>query len=134
MELEELNSQEYKDAWACKLTARQDTWSHARRRRRIEQRSLENPNQVKNMHIEPQVTNEPWLVCNVCVTIDNYTTLKICLLYERGRGGQNGLETLRHYLINQLSLREYLIQMKSLSNSNKNKRRKRNPRKIDELE
>ena len=147
------------NGWSCQLIAENDTWSHARRKRRLVQRKV-NESEDDNaetatgvtgdpvekqidgsestteqrqaeMAIEGSVTKDPLLVCNIFVEVIEHEeesesdNVKISMVFERGRGGRNALETFKQYLINKLNIREYFQKRHAGSNKKKRKRLKR---------
>ncbi|XP_017788149.1 PREDICTED: methyltransferase-like protein 16 homolog [Habropoda laboriosa] len=148
------------NGWSCQLIAESDTWSHARRKRRLAQRlrkqsndhdtesavaandaaecsvqkSVEdNSGNIDEQHAdqtstEKSVAKEPLLICNFFVEVIEHEEsenddIKISMVFEKGSGGKNALETFRQYLINRLDIREYF--QKQHANKKKRKRLKK---------
>ncbi|XP_033321603.2 U6 small nuclear RNA (adenine-(43)-N(6))-methyltransferase isoform X1 [Megalopta genalis] len=137
------------NGWSCQLVARNDSWSHSRRKRRLAQRKI---NQEADCHNEEESsehggriaidqiedgtncsdTEEPFLVCNFFVElIENEEefesdSIRISMVFEKGRGGRNALETFKQYLINKLDIKDCLQKQQTmLSPKKKRKRLKR---------
>ncbi|KAK1133799.1 hypothetical protein K0M31_011587 [Melipona bicolor] len=138
------------NGWSCQLIAKNDTWSHARRKRRLAQRLI---NQSVDHDTECTTVintaensaekllknnlgdkNEPLLICSVFAEVIEHEEaenddVKISMIYEKGTGGKNALEMFRQYLINKLGVREYF--QKQYENSNKKKRKRLKTNKIE---
>lgn len=142
------------DGWACQLTADEDTWSHARRKRRLAQRQKQLGGTVENFEsgecsVQSQALQEneteqprpkdPFLVWNIFVDViepddDSLKTdVKICMVFEKGKGGKNSLETFRQYLINKLNVRDFFQTYCRSPSKKKRKKRKDSGRKSHEL-
>ncbi|CAD1471370.1 unnamed protein product, partial [Heterotrigona itama] len=141
------------NGWSYQLVAKNDTWSHARRKRRLAQRLMNQSvdhDTMNNCNTECTTVindttekllknnsgdkNEPLLICNVFAeVIENEEAenddVKISMIYEKGTGGKNALEMFRQYLINKLGVREYF--QKQHENSNKKKRKRLKTNKIE---
>lgn len=127
------------NGWSSQLVAEKDTWSHARRKRRLAQRLM---NQSKDhdtedtvaeektqTSTEEPVAKEPLLICNFFAEVIEYEEfedddVKISMIFEKGTGGKNALETFRQYLINKLDVREYFQKQRARPNKKKRKRLK----------
>ncbi|XP_017755392.1 PREDICTED: methyltransferase-like protein 16 homolog [Eufriesea mexicana] len=153
------------NGWSCQLIAKNDTWSHTRRKRRLSQRLMnqsvthntkdtialecvvENSGEklIKNNTeniigeqknqelIEKSIAKEPLLICNIFAEIIEHEEsenedVRISMVFEKGTGGKNALETFRQYLINKLDVREYF--QKQYTRPNKRKRNELNTGKI----
>ncbi|XP_017880618.1 U6 small nuclear RNA (adenine-(43)-N(6))-methyltransferase [Ceratina calcarata] len=139
------------NGWSCQLIAQENTWSYARRKRRLAQRlinqSKENETEcttddknddTRNNSIEERVetsmeeqsvTKQPLLICSFFVEVVEHEEsedddVKISIVYEKGTGGKNALETFRQYLINKLDVREHFQKRQAKSNKKKRKRLK----------
>ncbi|XP_078044506.1 U6 small nuclear RNA (adenine-(43)-N(6))-methyltransferase [Augochlora pura] len=143
------------NGWSCQLVAKNDSWSHSRRRRRLAKRKMNQEadcdNDEKSSKCGGRIavdqteddsncsnTNEPFLVCNIFIEqIESEeefesNSIRISLVFEKGSGGRNALETFKQYLINKLDIRDCLQKQhtvlspkkrrKRLKGSNSNKR------------
>ncbi|CAK9809465.1 RNA N6-adenosine-methyltransferase METTL16 [Anthophora plagiata] len=148
------------NGWSCQLIAENDTWTHARRKRRLAKRlrkqsndydaestvttnkavesSVQKSIEDNSGNIDKQYTDatsteksiakEPLLICNFFVEVIEHEEsenddIKISIVFEKGSGGKNALETFRQYLINKLNIREYF--QKQHANKKKRKRLKK---------
>ncbi|KAK0174769.1 hypothetical protein PV327_010499 [Microctonus hyperodae] len=130
------------DGWTFELSANEDTWSHARRKRRMlmqrEQSTdkkicIENDTELKQQEIPCRISSsvdshlpnnkKPYLVLNLAIeklnfdankskSTDENEEIKIYMIYQSGYGGKNALETFKQYLINKFEIREYIQQHK----------------------
>lgn len=151
------------NGWSCQVIAENDTWSHARRKRRLAQRLMKkadnqdtgniietndlakkcaeefNENSIQSIDEQQKIEKSPekavakecFLVCNFFAeVIENEESegddVKISMVFEKGSGGKNALETLRQYLINKLDIREYCQKQHAKPSKNRRKRLKRN--------
>ncbi|XP_076386795.1 uncharacterized protein LOC100882516 isoform X2 [Megachile rotundata] len=150
------------NGWSCQLVAENDTWSYARRKRRLAQRQLDqfkdhdSENRSTSNHTEhlsekliennskdtieqktippskeKSVAREPLLICSFFVELieqeeSENDDIKISMIFEKGTGGKNALETFKQYLINKLNLREYFQKQSARPNKKKRKRLKSN--------
>ncbi|XP_034188511.2 U6 small nuclear RNA (adenine-(43)-N(6))-methyltransferase [Osmia lignaria lignaria] len=150
------------NGWSCQLIAENDTWSHARRKRRLAQRQMNKSrdhdredtntsndltkncseelienNTKDNTTAQKQVQlsaenvdmKEPLLICSFFVEPIEHEEpenddLKISMIFEKGTGGINALETFKQYLINKLDVREYFQKQCARPNKKKRKRLK----------
>lgn len=125
------------DGWTFELSCNEDTWSHARRKRRMlmqkEQSTIkkictENDTELKqeipcrtSSSVDSHLSNnkEPYLVLNLAIgklnfdannskSTDANEEIKIYMIYQSGYGGKNALETFKQYLINKFDIREYI--------------------------
>lgn len=145
------------NGWSRQLVAENDTWSYARRKRRLVQRQTKNHDRentsTSNLteHLpekliennskdtieqetipplkEKSVAEEPLLICNFFVELIEHDependNIKISMIFEKGTGGRNALETFKQYLINKLNLREYIQKQCARPNKKKRKRLK----------
>lgn len=135
------------NGWSCQLIADNDTWSHARRKRRLAQRLMnqsvnhdteqtsvinditENDAEklIKNNSEDIVRKNEPLLICNFFAEVIEHEEpendeVKISMIFEKGIGGKVALETFRQYLINKLDVREYFQKQHERPNKRKRKR------------
>ncbi|XP_068970029.1 U6 small nuclear RNA (adenine-(43)-N(6))-methyltransferase [Bombus flavifrons] len=135
------------NGWSCQLIAGNDTWSHARRRRRLAQRLMnqsvnhdtgqtsvinditENDTEklIKNNSGDIVRKNEPLLICNFFAEVIEHEEpendeVKISMIFEKGIGGKVALETFRQYLINKLDVRKYFQKQHERPNKRKRKR------------
>ncbi|KOX68641.1 Methyltransferase-like protein 16 [Melipona quadrifasciata] len=138
------------NGWSCQLIAKNDTWSHARRKRRLAQRLMNQSvdhdtecttviNTAENsaeklLKNNSGDKNEPLLICSVFAEVIEHEEaenddVKISMIYEKGTGGKNALEMFRQYLINKLGIRKYF--QKQYENSNKKKRKRLKTNKIE---
>lgn len=146
------------NGWTCRLKALEDSWSHARRKRRMARQSETSPKKpcfenfgTKKDHDDSSQKNddratniettsnpaEPLLECSLIVgqfesedaEEEAGNPIKVCMMYESGRGGKLALEALKQYFINKLSIRDYLL---SQSRANSPKKRKRKNKKTEE--
>ena len=133
--------------WAGELTAYEDSWSHARKRRREflqKEGSMKKLRREEENEIEASSSDrisfpenndglgnfqnkEPLLVFILVIdTVQTDSTnqqrndkqLRISMMFERGTGGKNSLETFRQFILNKLKVREYFQEQV------KNKRKK----------
>ncbi|XP_076627551.1 U6 small nuclear RNA (adenine-(43)-N(6))-methyltransferase [Colletes latitarsis] len=156
--------------WSCQLIAENDTWSYARRKRRLARRQMdqpgtestncaniahdviekpvekliesnsENTDKRKQVEISVQesVNKDPLLVCSFFVEVIEHDedfecdNAKISMVFEKGSGGKNALETFRQYLINKLNVREYLQTQHARPTKKKRKRLKKTESDIHE--
>ncbi|XP_076755594.1 U6 small nuclear RNA (adenine-(43)-N(6))-methyltransferase [Xylocopa sonorina] len=144
------------NGWSCQLIAKNNTWLHARRKRRLAQRIMNqskdhdannttvlngaaqestieklNEDNPENMMKEQEnqiSTGEPFLICNLFVEIveheESEDDVKISMVFEKGSGGKNALETFRQYLINKLDVKVYSQKQHGRPNKRKRKRLK----------
>ncbi|XP_054007932.1 U6 small nuclear RNA (adenine-(43)-N(6))-methyltransferase [Hylaeus anthracinus] len=142
------------NGWSCQLIVENDMWSHARRKRRLAQRQMNQhethntvsdgiKNPTENTNEQKQVefaTKDPLLVCNFFVEIVEHDdesesdTAKISMVFEKGNGGKNALETFRQYLINKLNVREYLRKQYTGPTKRKRKRLKKTESDVHETD
>ncbi|KZC13336.1 PREDICTED: methyltransferase-like protein 16 homolog [Dufourea novaeangliae] len=110
------------NGWSCQLVVKNDTWSHARRKRRLAQRQI---NQFKADNVGKdandgtkcpgkeltQDSSDPFLVCNFfaelieCEEEPESDSIRISMVFEKESGVRNALETFKQYLINKLNIR-----------------------------
>lgn len=150
------------NGWSGQLIAENDTWSHARRKRRLAQRQMNQSrdhdredtntsndltkngseklienNTKDNTTAQKQVQlsaenvdiKEPLLICSFFVELIEHEEpenddIKISMIFEKGTGGKNALETFKQYLINKLDVREYFQKQCARPNKKKRKRLK----------
>ncbi|XP_043578408.1 U6 small nuclear RNA (adenine-(43)-N(6))-methyltransferase isoform X2 [Bombus pyrosoma] len=135
------------NGWSCQLIADNDTWSHARRKRRLAQRLMNQSvnhdtgqtsvinditkndaeKLIKNNSVDIVRKNEPLLICNFFAEVIEHEEpendeVKISMIFEKGIGGKVALETFRQYLINKLHVREYFQKQHEKPNKRKRKR------------
>ena len=150
------------NVWTCRLKAYEDSWSHARRKRRMARQlealakkscpdnslldtpCLDNSTDASldnSTSPSPSKSSEPFLECTIIIgeveigdsesendddNDDDF--VRLCFIFEGGRGGKQAFETFRQYIINKLNLREYLMNQ---SKSKSTKRRRKKGRAID---
>ncbi|CAL7947339.1 unnamed protein product [Xylocopa violacea] len=143
------------NGWSCQLIAKNNTWLHARRKRRLAQRMMNrskdhdtNDTTVLNGAVQESTTEklsednsenvineqnqmsmeEPLLICNLFVEVveheESEDDVKISMVFEKGTGGKNALETFRQYLINKLDVKVYSQKQHGRPNKRKRKRLK----------
>ncbi|KAK0087431.1 hypothetical protein PV325_001028 [Microctonus aethiopoides] len=129
------------DGWTFELSCNEDTWSHARRKRRmlmqrdqstIKKICIESDTELKqeipcrtSSSVDSHLPNnkKPYLVLNLAIgklnidvnnskSTDANEEIKIYMIYQSGYGGKNALETFKQYLINKFDIREYIQQHK----------------------
>ncbi|XP_076278580.1 U6 small nuclear RNA (adenine-(43)-N(6))-methyltransferase isoform X2 [Lasioglossum baleicum] len=136
------------NGWSCQLIARNDSWTHARRKRRLAQRTLnqsrdrniteelcgDNDTKIINDQIEEADCSdikEPFLICNFFVELiekeeeSRSDSIRISMVFEKGTGGTNALETFKQYLINKLNIRDCCQKQRTVSPTKKRRKRKR---------
>ncbi|XP_031844274.1 U6 small nuclear RNA (adenine-(43)-N(6))-methyltransferase [Nomia melanderi] len=147
------------NGWSCQLVAENDSWSHARRKRRLAQRQM---NQCEDHNINSNAdcsekntveelnqgdakiasdqihdqncshTTDPFLVCNFFVELVEHEedserdSIRISMIFEKGSGGRNALETFKQYLINKLDVRDHFQKQHIALQRKKRKRLKKN--------
>lgn len=150
------------NGWSCQLIAKNNTWSYARRKRRLARKQLNqyeadstectdgaekqmesstgNTDQQKQIQIVMQesVTKDPLLICNFFVEVIEHNeesendNVKISMVFEKGNGGRNALETFKQYLINKLNVREYSKKQNVRPSKKKRKRLKKSKSDVHE--
>lgn len=128
-ELKKIDVDGVDDELVYQMTASQDSWTHARRKRRLE---MSSESASKKARVEGEQVSEstetskqePFLVCNMIVQAieEEQKVLRISMIFCSGRGGKSALENLRQWLVNKLNVREYFLQKNALNR--KEKRRK----------
>lgn len=149
------------NGWSCQLIAENDTWSHARRKRRLAQRQMNrsdtsdaentdatsvtqsrsssevikassgDTNEQRQVLPPTEGSKDPLLVCNFFVELieqeeeSENDDVKISMVFEKGRGGRNALETFKQYLINKLDVRQHFQKQCARPNKKKRKRLKK---------
>ncbi|XP_044015193.1 U6 small nuclear RNA (adenine-(43)-N(6))-methyltransferase, partial [Aphidius gifuensis] len=118
------------NSWVCNLKTYEDTWSHARRKRRLasretieskkprlddEQVNLINGNSL-NQQINYTETKNIYLEFSITVVLINTDNIRINLILHNGNGGKIGLETFRQYLINKFNIKNFLKQKNTIKN------------------
>lgn len=163
IQIKELNSPiDDFNGWSCQLIAKNNTWSYARRKRRLARKQLNqyeadstectdgaekqmesstgNTDQQKQIQIVMQesVTKDPLLICNFFVEVIEHNeesendNVKISMVFEKGNGGRNALETFKQYLINKLNVREYSKKQNVRPSKKKRKRLKKSKSDVHE--
>ncbi|XP_076653769.1 uncharacterized protein LOC143359610 isoform X2 [Halictus rubicundus] len=136
------------NGWSCQLIAKNDSWTHARRKRRLAQRKMnqniddniteesshDNDKKITNDQIEKADCSdikEPLLVCNFFVELieneeeSGSDNIRISMVFEKGSGGKNALETFKQCLINKLNIRDCFQKQHTVSPTKKRKKLRR---------
>lgn len=129
--------------WVCNLKTYEDTWSHARRKRRLASREVidakkprlnddivdEQVNSINGNSLNQKINNTEtknvyldFSITVVLINNDDKNNIRINLILHNGNGGKIGIETFRQYLINKFNIKNFLKQKNTIQNC-KNKKK-----------
>ncbi|XP_011307319.1 methyltransferase-like protein 16 homolog [Fopius arisanus] len=162
IEIEELNLEdEDLDIWTCQFRATEDSWSHARRKRRLALRleqeckarpeASDTPSRLTDNSVNPpdhSRSRELFLEATLAIgevsepvedsevpenssQSPHHQKIKISMILQGGTGGKIALETFRQFLINKLGVRDFFHSKSTSKTSNKRRKRKRHSGEIE---